>query len=739
MATSALEDIRIEDIPVDDVDFSDLEKKYEVESPVNFDNFVVVDGAPVAPESKVPVLTKVLTKLFSQAGSVVDINLPLDEEKKTTKGYLFVEFDSPASARKAIKLLNGKKLDVKHRLFVNSLTDVEKFGTEDFDTEFNEPKLPEFQKTDYLQSWLQDEQGRDQFVLQKGELTGVFWNRNTQQPENAVEPRTNWSNTTVKFSPKGTYLFSFHNQGVASWGGRNFERLRRFFHPQAKALAISPTEKYLVTLSPEPIVVPEDAPEDFPFGPESNGHQLCVWDIATGLSVKTFALPPNQRLHWPMIKWSFDDKYCARLGPNALAVYDAENNFELLGGRIMKIEGIQDFSFAPAGAKLAVNRNGELSSVLAFWTPESNNQSCKATVMEIPTRRVLRTVNLVQVSDVTLHWQNQAEYLCVKVDRHTKSKKTFFSNLEICKLTEKDVPVEKVEMKDLAVRFAWEPKGHRFVTISTTETADDNPSIPKNVVTFFAPEQKEKTNVAVKAEPKKWKAFASVPGKFSNTISWSPAGRFVVVATLVTPDTRKADFDFYDFDFTGDKNDNDSDDVAANLKAVAHPEFYSATDMQWDPSGRFVAVWSSAVKHKLENGYKVFNVAGECVREEMIEAFKNFVWRPRPESLLTNGEKKKVRKNLREWSAQFEELDAMQADSAMRELILSRRSMLEGWTQYRQDRAALMEEEYNYKVFDQVEHSTADEDYEVVEEIKEEILEEKEEEVTSFEEPTSSE
>ncbi|SCU82261.1 LAFA_0C10110g1_1 [Lachancea sp. 'fantastica'] len=731
MAAVSVEDIKIEDIPVDDIDFSDLEKEFQVDSDVNFDNFVVVDGAPVAPESKVPILSKVLGKLFSQAGKVVDINLPLDDAKKCTKGYLFVEFDSAVSAKKAIKLLNGKKLDVKHRLLVNSLSDMDKFGSESFESEFKEPKLPEFQPTDYLQSWLQDEQGRDQFVLHKNDVIGVFWNRNTQQPENAVEPRSNWSNTTVKFSPKGTYLFSYHDQGVASWGGQKFERLRRYFHPQTKALDVSPTEKYLVTLSPEPISVPENAPADFPFGPESNGHQLCVWDIATGVSVKTFALPPAQALHWPMIKWSFDDKYCARLGPNALAVYDVENNFELLGGKIIKIENIMDFSFAPAGVKLAVNRNNELSSVLAYWTPESNNQSCKATIMEIPTRRVLRMVNLVQVSDVSLIWQEQAEFLCVKVDRHTKSGKTFFTNLEICKLTEKDVPVEKVEMKDLALKFAWEPTGKRFITISHTETADDNPSIPKNVITFYAPELKDKNN---KDDSQKWKACATVTGKFSNTISWCPAGRFVMVATLVTPDTRKADFDFYDLDYTGEKNDNSCDDVTAKVKAIAHPDFYGATDVSWDPSGRFVAVWSSAVKHKLENGYKVFNATGDVVREELIENFKNFVWRPRPASLLTNAEKKKVRKNLREWSAQFDESDAMQADSALRELILLRRSLLEEWSNYREDITNGMAQEYNYEVYDHIETSAVDEDFEVVEEIKEEILEEKEEQIDSFEE-----
>lgn len=733
MSTAAIDDIKLEDIPVDDIDFSDLEKEYQIDTQVNFDNFVVVDGAPVAPESKVPVLTKVLTKLFSQAGTVVDMNLPLDEQKKTTKGYLFVEFDSAVAAKKAIALLNGKKLDVKHRLFVNGLNDMEKFGTEEFETEFREPKLPEFTPTEYLKSWLQDPSGRDQFVLQKSDMTAIFWNRNAQQPENVVEPRKNWSNSTVRFSPRGTYLFSFHDQGVASWGGRNFDRLKRFYHPETRALAVSPTEKYLVTLSPQPISVPEEIPEDFPFGPESNGHQLCIWDIATGVCVKTFALPPKQKLHWPMIKWSFDDKYCARLGPNALAIYDTEKNFELLDKKVVKIDGIMDFSFAPTGVKLAVNRNKELSPVLAFWTPESNNQSCKATVMELPSKRILRTVNLVQVSDVSLHWQKQSEYLCVKVDRHTKSKKTIFTNLEICKMTEREIPVEKVEMKDRVLKFGWEPTGDRFITISKTETADDNPAVPKNVITFFAPEKKDVKSNQAKEDLKKWKVVHKIEGKFSNTISWSPAGRFAVVATLVTPDTRKAELDFFDLDFTGEKTLNDTKDVSASLKDVGHQDYFSATDLHWDPSGRFVAAWSSAVKHKLENGYRVYNIAGEVVREEVIEDFKNFVWRPRPQSLLTNGEKKKVRKNLREWSAQFEEQDAMEADSAMRELILTRRSMLEEWTKYREQNSTELQEDFNYTVFDAVVLGTSEEDFETVEEIKEEILEEKEEEVTSFE------
>ena len=57
MATETFEDIKLEDIPVDDIDFSDLEEQFEVTEEFNFDQYIVVNGAPVIPSSKVPVST----------------------------------------------------------------------------------------------------------------------------------------------------------------------------------------------------------------------------------------------------------------------------------------------------------------------------------------------------------------------------------------------------------------------------------------------------------------------------------------------------------------------------------------------------------------------------------------------------------------------------------------------------------------------------------------------------------
>ncbi|GAV52754.1 hypothetical protein ZYGR_0AI00360 [Zygosaccharomyces rouxii] len=731
MATSA-EEIRIEDIPVDDVDFSDLEEKYKVKDDFNFDQYIVVTGAPVIPESKVPVLKKALNGLFSKASKVVEMEFPIDESTKKTKGFLFVECASPADGNKIIKAFHGKRLDLKHRLFIYTMKDVEKYNSENFNTEFEEPEIPNMVPSGDLKWWLQDQEGRDQFVLQKDDLTTVFWNSAVSQTDAVVESRKNWSSNYVRWSPKGTYLFSYHDQGAVAWGGPNFDRLMRFYHPQVRISSVSPNEKYLVTFSADPIKADEDN-KDCPFTKKSDGHQIAIWEISSGLLMTTFPVVKSPFLHWPLIKWSYDDKYCARMVGDTLVVHDCDNGFAPMENKALKVPGIRDFSFAPTGVEVQPFRaNDKPSVLLAYWTPETNNMSCKGTVVEVPRGRVLKTVNLVQVSNVTIHWQNKSEFLCFNVERHTKSGKTLFSNLEICKLTEKDIPGEKIELKDCVTQFAWEPNGNRFVTIAVRDTGDDNPAIPRHVIDFWAPESKDKSKVK-NSEIKRWVLVKSIANKFSNTISWSPAGRFVVVATLVKPNVRKSDFDFYDMDYSGDKIINDAKEASANLKDVAHPTFLSATDLVWDPSGRFLALWSSSLKHKMENGYKIYNIAGNLIREEVIPNFKNFAWRPRPEHLLTNAEKKKVRKNLREWSAQFEEQDAMEADTAMRDLILNQRELLKNWHEYRESTSALLKKEFGYEAFDVLPEDLDSNDYTVVEEVREEILEEKEEKVEKVE------
>ena len=53
----------------------------------------------------------------------------------------------------------------------------------------------------------------------------------------------------------------------------------------------------------------------------------------------------------------------------------------------------------------------------------------------------------VRLGQCKIHWQSNGDFLCVKVDRHTKTKKTLFCNLEVFRLREKGLPVESIDIK----------------------------------------------------------------------------------------------------------------------------------------------------------------------------------------------------------------------------------------------------------------------------------------------------
>lgn len=696
------------EIKLDDIDFSDLEAKYAVDPNVGLDNYVLVDGAPIAPELKAEKLTLVLKKLFKTVGKVVDgedgIYMPVEDGK--TKGFLFVQFETREEADAAVKQLNGRMLDQKHRLLVNKVSDIEKYSADNVADEFVEPEIAPPADHGYLKSWLLDPQGRDQFAVHFSESVGVYWNRKHNDPEPAIEVRKGFTSKYAKFSPKGNYLFSVHPQGVQAWGADGFQSISKYIHNQVRLVDFSPNETYMVTLSPAPITMPEDPAQlaSFPFGPESEGHKLVIWDLRTGEPARTFALPPHlegqKEMPWPLVKWSHDDKYCARQGPNALAIYETPS-FQLLDKKLVKVDDIVDFEWAPAPVHLFDSRDPAGEHILSYWTPESTNQTARVALMQIPSRRVIRTINLFQVSECKLHWQDEGKHLCVKVDRHTKSKKTFFSNLEFFRLTERDIPVEKLELKDVVINFAWEPKSDRFVTISRLDNGDNNPAIPRNTVSFYAAESAKNKSI-------KYKVVEQVNETHKNTVVWSPAGRFVVIATL---SKTSGDLDFYDTLFEDDKATKKN---ANNIKFLKTEKFGGMTNLAWDPSGRFVAAWSSSWVHSIENGYKLYEFTGKLLRDESIDHFREFIWRPRPASLLTDEDRKKVKKNMREYSARFDEADAMEADAATREAILLRRKQLEDWRAYRAKH-------------DNKTQGEEDVEAQIIEEIKEEIIEEKEE------------
>ncbi|PKS06264.1 hypothetical protein jhhlp_007011 [Lomentospora prolificans] len=685
-------DLDEEEFDEDEIDISDLREKYEVQLEHGYDTFVVVDGLPEVTEDQKSRLVKFLMKKFNTVGSTREdsIYMPMGDNGKSLR-FAFVEFSSASEAAAAVRQLDMAPLDKKHTLRVNKLTDIDRYGREGrIDDNFVPPEIEEFTPKEHLKSFLKDPsgRGRDQFVMYRGDNVGVFWNNEKENPEGVVD-RNHWTETFVQWSPQGSYLTSIHQQGVQLWGGPSWKSLQKFPHPFVNLVAYSPNEKYLVTWSTRPISVPDEGHPVLTI--DDDGKNYVIWEVRTGKPLRSFAnldagtdeSGKQRKFPWPAFKWSADDKYVARLNQGtSISVYELPR-MNLLDKTTIKIDGVMDFDWAPSTPR----REGvkQYEQLFCFWTPEIGSNPAKVGLMSIPSKEIVRTLNLFNVSDAKLHWQSEAAYLCVKVDRHSKSKKSQATTLEIFRVKEKGVPVEVVDtIKDTVINFAWEPKGDRFVIITTTEPPGPTAVPPKTSVSFFCPEKNKGPTAG------NFKHLRTLEKKNSNAIYWSPKGRFVVIATV--HNQQSSDLDFFDLDFEGEKPDAEKD-LTANLQLMNSADHYGVTDIEWDPSGRFVATWASAWKHAMENGYHIYDFKGEQLREEPIEKFKQFSWRPRPPTLLTKEEQKQIRKNLREYSRVFEQEDADRGASADREVVEARRRLLDEWVAWREQIEAEVREE----------------------------------------------
>jgi len=464
-----------------------------------------------------------------------------------------------------------------------------------------------------------------------------------------------------------------------------------------------------------------------------------IWVVATEkplLSFVTLDLPGptndsegnpiKKKIQWPAFKWSADSKYVARMNPGqSISVYELPR-MNLMKKTSIKIEGVVDFEWSPSNPQR--DNIKEYEQLLCYWTPELGSNPAKVGLMSIPSEEIVRTRNLFNVSDAKLHWQSESAFVCIKVDRHSKSKKSMATNLEIFRVKEKGVPVEVVDsLKDTVINFAWEPKGDRFVIITAGEVPQGSQIPPKTAVSFFAPEKAKGNAVG------NFKLIRTIDKKNNNAIHWSPNGRFVIVATVLSQ--QGYDLDFWDFDFEGEKDEKEKD-LTANLQLMGTADHYGVTDIEWDPSGRFVATSASVWKHRMENGYHLYSFAGQLLREEPIEQFKQWTWRPRPERLLSKEEIKNVRKNLREYSRAFEEADLAKRSTADRAVIEGRRRQLDEWLAWRQTTTEELSEEredLGLPEFSEerraliIDEQAGENEGKVVEEIFEEILEESEE------------
>ncbi|KIR33179.1 eukaryotic translation initiation factor 3 subunit B [Cryptococcus deuterogattii 99/473] len=686
-----------------DTGFKVIEEKYAVTAQKGFETMLVVDNIPVVDDSKKQRLLERLRQTFAKVGAPIEvesIDMPWNAATGTNKGFIFLTYPDVKEAENAIHALDGVSFG-KSVLHVNRFGDIQRFAS----MPIGESDLPsgwkekEYIEKDYLRNWLGDLAGRDQYVTFWDAEVTVWWNGRNGTAEalkgSDGKPLKNnkWGELYLQWSTMGTYLASLHRVGVALWSGPKLDgpigvNVLRFTHPNVRLVQFSPCENYLVTWSEDPLPNYENHPNAAlrdTFGPEDEGNQYVIWDIKTTRVLRTFpgdksafgADDSQSRLSWPAFKWSADDSYIAKCNVGAgISVYELPT-MGLLDKKSIKIEGVQDFEWCPMSQKdLIARQEGKgKECVLAFWTPEAQNQPARVNIMAVPSRTILRSKNLFNVSECKFYWQSQGDFLCVKVDRHArkaKSKKATSCNLEIFRMREKDYPVEVLEFKDYVPQFAWEPSGTRFAIVLQTEANISSVSgvSTKYSIDFYQLDSKKGDFIAIK----------HLDSKMANTLVWSPKGRHIALATIGS--SSKYDIEFWDLDFTIDER-REAAELGANVTMLGTGEHYGITEIAWDPSGRYIATSASTWRQSPEPGFSIWDFKGQQLLHESRDRFKQFLWRPRPPTLLSKEQIKKVRKELRDYSRQFDEEDAAEENRGSAEKLAQRRREIGEWNAWR--------------------------------------------------------
>ncbi|XP_010276277.1 PREDICTED: eukaryotic translation initiation factor 3 subunit B-like [Nelumbo nucifera] len=674
-------------------DDEDILQEDNLEFESGLGNIIVVDNLPVVAPEKFEKLEGVIRKIYSQICVLKEdaIWMPLNPETQKTLGYCFIEFNTLQEAELAKEKTQGYKLDKSHIFSVNLFDDFDKFMK--VPDEWAPPETKPYTPGENLQKWLTDEKARDQFVIRAGNDTEVLWNDPRQLKPELVYRRTFWTESFVQWSPLGTYLATVHRQGAAVWGGATtFNRLMRYAHPQVKLIDFSPGEKYLVTYSSHEPSNPRD----------THRVVLNIFDARTGKIMRDFKGSADEfatggaggvsGVSWPVFRWGGgkDDKYFARIGKNVVSVYETET-FTLIDKKSLKVENVLDFSWSPT------------DPILALFVPElgGGNQPARVSLVQIPGKEELRQKNLFSVSDCKMYWQSNGDYLAVKVDRYTKTKKSTYTGFELFRIKERDIPIEVLELEnknDKIVAFAWEPKGHRFAVIHGDS--------PKPDISFYSMRTSHNTGRVSK--------LITLKGKQANALYWSPSGRFIILAGLKS---FNGQLEFYNVD---------------ELETMATGEHFMATDIEWDPTGRYVATSVTSV-HEMENGFNIWSFNGKLLYRIPRDHFCQFLWRPRPPSFLSVEKEEEIAKNLKKYSKKYE------AEDQDVSLLLSeqdrekRRMLQEEWDRWVMQWKQYHEEEKAYRqMLRDGEASDAEEEYEAKEVEVEEVLEVTEE-VVSYE------
>merc|ERR1719223_2196096 len=555
---------------------------------------------------------------------------------------IIIRYNTQQDAEHAVTVLDGLSLDKAHNFKVLSL-DAFDAAVRRKDQFVPTTSISWFSRKDF-RDWLNDKKSREQFMIRYHDQTEV-WHHDmvAGTPElvygGAREKAQGkiWCDWVTEWSPRGSYLATYHKQGIALWAGETFLRVARAEHEGVKFMQFSPTEDFLLTWNGT-------------HASENDENAVLIHRVQTGEVVFKRRTPVVAPLgnkvndgQFPHFLWSNDGQFFAECNESQVILRDTKT-FDYLRTpdgkkRGLKFENLDTMQWSPK------------DNVLAVWTLEKNNNPARLVLVEVPSFNEITSRSRTQV-EAEMHWQNNGDFLCLCVTKLSKTGKKIGTNLELFRMRERGVPVDVVEIKDTVRGFFWENGGNRFALITT----DENGHKPKLQIWVL---NKEKCEVA---------ASLDLPGTSFTKLVWAPDGHYFVIAAIghgdllfssVHPETQK-------------------------IEILHKEEHFMVNFVQYSPCLRYVITAVCAdmrdtgmgFKYSQESGMRIWTFQGRNVFTQQKEKLYGTCWRPRPPTLLSAEKSKNIRKNIKQFSKKYDALDDQAKDKARNEFKRDREERL---------------------------------------------------------------
>lgn len=279
------------------------------------------------------------------------------------------------------------------------------------------------------------------------------------------------------------------------------------------------------------------------------------------------------------LQYTADEKYCARLVTNEVQFYESHDLVKVWNK--LRVEGAANFALAP----------GSQNHAVAVFVPERKGQPAAVKVFNVPLfANPISQKTFYKGDKVQLKWNKQGSSLLVLAQTDVdRSGKSYYGETTLYLLSTSGAFDARVTLdKDGPIHdVSWSPNSREF-----------------GVVYGFMP---------AKATIFNHRAVAthSFPIAPRNTITFSPTGRFVLVAGF---GNLAGQIDVYDLE--------------KDYRKVTTIESGNPSVCEWSPDSRYIMTATTSPRLRVDNGVKLWHVGGGIMyHEDMVELYQ-ITWRP---------------------------------------------------------------------------------------------------------------